>query len=300
MSLAPVTFRAVKLAKPNSNYFLTVSDGLERNGPLPLTSIPKSVGDIMRFLTMITAVGLALAGPVMAKDITGIKVYHANSKNKAKTISSPTRFGDTALMFRVENGQCKGNRTYDDCKGHRERSEIADKNAIKTSVETWYAFSILIPKDTPHLGDSGTILAQFQDGKGSGEITLAIEMFREGILLTQDNPNTQQIDDMAPPKPMVIKTIVPNSRVRGQWMDFKIRAVWSAKGDGAIDVWLNGRLVHKHRGKNLNRDVAPGFKFGLYRTSLKKYRERVSEVVPTQTVIFDGVARAANEAGLEF
>ncbi|MEM7296412.1 MAG: heparin lyase I family protein, partial [Pseudomonadota bacterium] len=154
--------------------------------------------------------------------------------------------------------------------------------------------------DSPDLGDSGTILAQFQDSKGSGEITLEFAMFKEGLLVTQDNPLTQQTDSMAPPKPMIIKEVVPNARLRGRWFDAKVRAVWSMGSQGAIDVWLNGRRIHSHRGRNLNRNVAPSFKFGIYRTKLHKYREKVSSVVPTQTVIFDGVARGSSEAEVSF
>ncbi|MDJ0824065.1 MAG: heparin lyase I family protein, partial [Rhodobacter sp.] len=142
----------------------------------------------------------------------------------------------------------------------------------------------------------GTILAQFQDSKGSGEITLALEMWRDGLLLTQDDPRTQQRDDMAPPKPMIIKTIVPDRRLRGRWHDFRIQAVWSARDTGLIRVWLNDRLVHEHQGRNLNRNVAPTFKFGVYRTSLHKYRSRIGPVVPTQVVVFDEVARGRSRA----
>ncbi|KMW57004.1 hypothetical protein AIOL_001962 [Candidatus Rhodobacter oscarellae] len=237
----------------------------------------------------------------LADTAEGIKIRHANSKNKAKTVRAPehpVRAGSKALAFVVANGQCAGNRNYNDCKGQRERSEISDEKAIKTEREQWYAFSVMVPKGTPHIDPSGTILAQFQDSKGSGEITLGFEMWREGLILVQDDPRTQQSDDRAPPKPMVIKTVIPNSRLRGRWHDFRVRAVWSAKDSGVIQVWLGDKLVHQHQGRNLNRNVAPKFKFGLYRTGLDKYRARVNPTVPTQVIYFDEVRRGPSAASV--
>ncbi len=217
-----------------------------------------------------------------------------------KTISAdkfPVRHGSSGLVFQVKDGQCKGNRTYDDCKGGRECSEVVDTKPIKTGKETWYAFSVLIPKSTPHIEPAGTILAQFQDTKGSGEITLGFEMWGDGLYVNQDDPRTQQRDDMAPPKPMIDKRLVPDSQLRGRWHDLRVQAVWSVSENGLIRVWLNDRLVHEHRGRNLNRDVAPTFKFGVYRTGLQKYRS-AKGAVPTQTVFFDSVARGDSLAAV--
>ena len=100
---------------------------------------------------------------------------------------------------------------------------------------------------------------------------------------------------MAPPKPMVIKTVVPPSRLRGRWHDFRVQAVWSVKPSGLIRVWVNDRLVHDHTGPNLNRNVAPTFKFGLYRSGLNRLRDR-GRGVPTQVVFFDAIRRGGSMA----
>ncbi|MEL7212179.1 MAG: heparin lyase I family protein [Pseudomonadota bacterium] len=253
-----------------------------------------------RVLMAALAAAIGLTSAAFAADTQGLKLKDANSKNRMKTIKAdkyPVRHGKSGLVFQVKDGQCKGNRTYDDCKGGRERSEVKDTKAIKTDTETWYAFSLLIPKSTPHIEPSGTILAQFQDTKGSGEITLGFEMWGDGLYMNQDDPRTQQVDDMAPPKPMIDKRLISNGQLRGRWHDIKVQAVWSVKDSGLIRVWLNDRLVHEHRGRNLNRNVAPAFKFGVYRTGLKKYRASKG-AVPTQTVFFDSVARGPSQASV--
>ncbi|MDJ0821553.1 MAG: polysaccharide lyase [Paracoccaceae bacterium] len=251
----------------------------------------------MRSLLIGFALAFSVAMPALAKDIDGIRVEHANRKNKMMTVSAPqypTRDGNTALAFQVKDGQCAGNRTYDDCKGGRERAEVKDRGRVKTDQETWYAFSLFVPNNTPSIDPANTGLVQWQDTKGSGEITLGLNLFKEGIELIQDDPTTQQTDDMVPPRPMVMKIIVPPSRVRGRWHDFRVQAVWSTKSSGLIRVWLNDRLVHEHRGRNLNRNVAPSFKFGLYRSGLKRLRS-AGKPVPTQLVFYDAVKRGRSQ-----
>jgi hypothetical protein len=226
-------------------------------------------------------------------DISGITVRHDNRLNRASTVSAPTRAGDTALMFRVSAGQCRGNVSFDDCGAGRERSEIRDTRPVPLSQEQWYAVSMFIPAGTTGIDPAVTGLMQWQDTGGSGEITLGLSLYaREGIELVQDDPTTQQRDDMAPPRPMVIKSIVPASQVNNRWHDIRVQAVWSTGADGLINVWLNDRLVHSHRGRNLNRNVAPTFKFGVYRSGLN----RLDGPAPTQTVIFDEIRRGSSEA----
>ncbi len=226
-------------------------------------------------------------------DIAGISVEHANRLNRATPVSTPTRAGETALMFRVEDGQCRGNRNFDDCGAGRERSEIQDRTSVALNQEEWYAISMFIPSGTTGIDPAVTGLMQWQDTAGSGEITLGLSLYaREGIELVQDDPTTQQTDDMNPPRPMVIKSIVPASRVQNRWHDIRVQAIWSTQDDGLINVWLNDRLVHSHRGRNLNRNVAPTFKFGVYRSGLN----RLTGPTPTQTVIYDEIRRGRSAA----
>ncbi|MHA7887860.1 polysaccharide lyase [Roseicyclus sp.] len=238
--------------------------------------------------------GLLALLPVQlaAQDMDGIRAEHANSSNRAFAVSSPVRTGPTALAFQVADGQCAGNRSYNDCANGRERSEIVDRAPVSTDTEQWYAFSVFIPSSTRPIDPANTILAQWQDTRGSGEITLGFALYREGLELTQDDPRTRQTDDMNPPRPMVMEIVVPPSRLYDRWQDIRVQAVWSAGPAGLINVWINDRLVHSHRGPNLNRDVAPSFKFGVYRSGLG----RIGRPVPTQLVVFDHIRRGATEA----
>ncbi len=240
-----------------------------------------------------TGSGLAASTARVSSDISGIRVEFANRLNRPATVSTPTRRGDTALAFRVEDGQCRGNVRFDDCSAGRERSEITDLAPVRLNQEEWYAVSMFIPSGTTGIDPAITGLMQWQDTRGSGEITLGLSLYdREGIELVQDDPTTQQVDDMAPPRPMVIKTVVPPSQVQGRWHDVRVQAVWSTGDEGMINVWINDRLVHQHRGRNLNRNVAPTFKFGVYRSGLG----RIERPVPTQIVIYDEIRRGRTEA----
>lgn len=198
-------------------------------------------------------------------------------------------------MVSVKNGQCKGNRYYNDCKGHRERSEMREKRPPRAGHETWYATSFFIPKSTPHLKSSGTTILQFQDGKASGPMNLGLTIYPEGLELTQADPRVIQTNDLKPPKPMMIKTVIGNGRLRNRWHDVIIHARWSLKKDGFLHVYLNGRKVHSHKGRNIERNTSPKFKFGIYRSSLHKYRKKYGKHVPTQTVYFDAIAKGKSK-----
>lgn len=245
-------------------------------------------------------IGTAVIGAdaAMAQaDMEGLRVEHANARNKAVTVRAPefpTRSGPTALAFQVSPGQCAGNANFDDCGNGRERSEVIDRSSIATGQEYWYAFSVLIPNGVPALDPANTILAQWQDTRGSGEITLGLNYYQTGLELTQDDPRTSQSSAGSPPRPLAIKTVVPRGTTRGRWHDVKVQAVWSAQANGLIRVWIGDRLVHSHQGANLNRDVAPSFKFGLYRSGL----QRLSGDAPRQIVLFDNVRVGRSEAAV--
>jgi polysaccharide lyase-like protein len=52
---------------------------------------------------------------------------------------------------------------------------------------------------------------------------------------------------------------------RGQWADWVIRYKRSVGADGLIEVWLNGKKVINHRGKNTFASVDTGrWKYGIY------------------------------------
>lgn len=248
---------------------------------------------------------ISLASPTVAADkFVGLKMELNNPKNKpskAYQPDHPVREGKYSHQFVLVDGSCKGNRYYNDCKGDRERSELAEKKRThaKPHVETWYAFSFYIPKSTQPADPSLTNLWQFQDTGGSGEITLGMFFERNGAFLFQSDPNNPQVDDMDPPKPMAEIRPLSLSQLRGRWHDFTIQAVWSPDSDGMINVWMNGKKIYSHRGKNLVRKVGPTFKFGIYRGSVSKTRAKLGQL-PTQIVYFDAIARGKTREAVSF
>ncbi|MEL7214563.1 MAG: polysaccharide lyase [Pseudomonadota bacterium] len=239
---------------------------------------------------------LAACGPTpdipTGSDLVPFEVKQANTRNTPVVITpadGPVREGVQALRFSVGPGQCAGNVSFDDCGNGRARSELVEAAPPPTGVERWYAVSFFVPTETAALGPSPTTLVQWQDTRGSGEITLGLSLWPEGIELVQDDPTTQQTDDNDPPRPMTIRTVLPDAALRGRWHDLRVRAIWSAGADGLLTVWLNDRQVLRHEGRNLNRDVAPTFKFGVYQSGLG----RLSGEPPVQVVFFDAIRRGA-------
>ena len=77
-----------------------------------------------------------------------------------------------------------------------------------------------------------------------------------------------------------------------------VHAKWSEKSDGYVEVFINGKRVHAHQGRNLEENRAPKFKFGIYRSFESRYRSRHG-AMPTQIVYFDALARGKNRESVE-
>lgn len=259
----------------------------------------------MRRLTVLLALAFSIALPVHAADkFIGLKMELNNPKNKPAKVTAPdhpVREGKFAYQFALKDGSCRGNKYYNDCKGDRERSEYTEKKRTqaKPNQETWYAFSMFVPKSTRSVDPSLTNVFQFQDTSGSGEITLGMFFEKNGAFLFQSDPNNPQVDDMNPPKPLREIRVMSLNSLRGRWHDFVVQAVWSPNSNGLINVWLNGKKIYSHKGKNLVRNVGPTFKFGIYRGSVSKARARLG-TLPTQIIYFDAIAKGKTKAAVAF
>lgn len=260
---------------------------------------------MLRSFVCVVSIIFGTAYPAFAADkMAGLKMELNNPRNKPNVVSGPDHpviEGAKSWQFYLKDGACKGNKYYDDCKGKRERSEYTEKRRTqaKPGVETWYRFSFYIPKSTPALTPALTNLFQFQDTSGSAEITLGLFFEPNGAFLFQSDPNNPQVDDMNPPKPMAEKRLLSLGQLRGRWQSFDVQAVWSPNSDGLINVWLNGKKVYAHAGRNLVRNVGPTFKFGIYRGNTDKTRAHHGGAIPMQVVYFDNVARASTRAGMD-
>ena len=112
----------------------------------------------MKYLTIALAC-LGLTGCVTggSENISGWSFIDGGSSNKPhnysvvkKSEGHPVRSGETSLRFEVRAGDCgvfQGS-GWDDCSKRRERKELRQSDNINIG-ETWYHWSIYLPKDYP-------------------------------------------------------------------------------------------------------------------------------------------------------
>ena len=95
--------------------------------------------------------------------------------------------------------------------------------------------------------------------------------------------------------------ILTKEQMLGKWNDILVNVNWSHEDDGFFKVWANNKLVYDFKGKTKSKGVKTYFKFGIYRSWISKWHERVKysseekyakfkgKEIPTQIVYFDEV-----------
>jgi hypothetical protein len=131
--------------------------------------------------------------------------------------------------------------------------------------ERWYGVSQFVPADwKPDMNPGSDIVIQWHAIPGNGKATnpnldIAIHGKKWVVHRAYGDPHkgptraTKELDLALEP---------------GNWSNWIIRAKWSPREDGRIEIWHNGRQVFEHTGPNaygtIGVDYTPYLKTGIY------------------------------------
>jgi hypothetical protein len=152
------------------------------------------------------------------------------------------------------------------------RAEVATKAFPPANSVNWYTFSVYFPTNFP-IEDNRLVFAQWKEKEallGTGRIpSLAFRFVNGKCSLTLRHSDEKVIRDPdAVPSETLFKT---TNFDLGRWHDFVVQAKWSYKDDGFVNVWWNDKQIVQYRGPvGYDENVAPQFKFGLYRDATDK------------------------------
>ena len=89
--------------------------------------------------------------------------------------------------------------------------------------------------------------------------------------------------------------IIPRKDLYNKWKDFLMEVIWTEKDTGIINLWVNDKLVYRHKGKTVgakilrkkdNRIHGITFRFGIYNGKRHKVDYK------TQIAYYDSFARS--------
>jgi predicted cupin superfamily sugar epimerase len=207
-----------------------------------------------------------------------------------QVVDDPTGSAPTPKVerFEVRAGDCASDAVWSDCKNDRERSELAQKTQLEwQGASQWYSWSVYFPKDYPNVFPTKVAIGQFYQKNND-----AVWMF-------QQNSNGFWLDDQARGGyTRRYYKLLSLEELRGRWHRIEVNARWSTRDDGFFRVWVNGEQKVDYVGLTMSHgDVY--FKYGVYRTWVKRYELQKQQAIPTQIVYFSNVRRASNRDGLQ-
>jgi hypothetical protein len=145
-----------------------------------------------------------------------------------KLVHTPVRDGGTAARFTVKDG--------DDPFGDAERAEVQAKVTGRPGAKRWYTWSTYFPRGFDvRQADADRWLTFTQFAVSRGDAPIQLTVFKGDIAL--------QVDDQS--RPGRVATVqrpwgTPLAPHVGRWVDFALFVKWSPRGDGVIQLWVNG------------------------------------------------------------
>lgn len=149
------------------------------------------------------------------------------------------------------------------------RSELS--SGIHTAMNSIqnYRCSLFIPKDFP-IEDNRLVLLQWwpktkrELGEEGRSPALAVRFVNGEMYITVRYSDIRVIKN---PDAVPKKTLFSLSKdIVGRWHDFEFKVKWSYKNDGFVQAFLNNKSIINYKGPvGYNDDVAPVFRYGLYR-----------------------------------
>ena len=135
--------------------------------------------------------------------------------------------------------------------------------------QEWWAYSVRFPDDYFVPGFEG-VVTDFHGAASGGQPNFSLLSMAHGLRLHGFYGDIRHPDeykvDLGPLE-------------RNKWYDFVYHVHWTWRGDGFMEVWLNGRKVLDHQGPTLYVGVSCYFKLANYHDPSSQY----------SSIIFDRV-----------
>jgi hypothetical protein len=154
------------------------------------------------------------------------------------------------------------------------RSEITRKT-VPMGSDCWYGFSVNVPKRW-QTDPKGTILAQWHAlvGRNVDNYPVVALYLINDTWQVRMNWNGQGDTSQGPGWHQ--KKFVVGAARKGGWTDWVVRAKWSYRSGGLLEVWHDGRKVVRHQGPNeYVNATGPYFKMGIYHPAWRHADARI-------------------------
>ncbi len=245
-------------------------------------------------------VGLSIE--VAAKDFGSFVTTEGSAPGSVKRVRNRASQGPTKSVwqFNLPAGYCNP-KPYEtglddsDCKYKSARSSRYEKGGSKAEQpkEAWYGWWVYFPADFPYGNRQtrGHYEFAYWHNRFCPHLTFASDAGTGSDLYLQTNARLGGYDC----KPTLKQKVASFSELVGRWTRFEVRVIWSEGNDGLADVYINGKLRTRHRGRTLTRNAGPSnyFVHGVY---LCCTRDVAS--IRQATVVFGDVSRARRREDL--
>jgi hypothetical protein len=183
-------------------------------------------------------------------------------EDAVRVVTQPVRAGRYAAEFTLKKSDPMVS------EGRRTELQVDDVGGL--GGEYWYGFSTLIPGDW-RPDAAGEVVAQWKVRAG---VETAETATRSPSLALRVKGERWRITVQTDPASVTHKTGAPRKTVwqgkfaKDTWTDWVFHVRWSARGDGLLVVWKNGKRIASCRGANAYDDKGKMyFKIGLYKPS---------------------------------
>ena len=183
-------------------------------------------------------------------------------ENALRHISSPTRTGQGAIQISVYPGaqtEIGGGGQF------TERAEIREAPDVRLSMgmESWYAFSFLLPSDFP-IVKTRLVIARwkqsFNDPSKDRSPMVSLRYINGKLRVDVARDRGKR------------KVFIDKMDLLNRWVDMVFRLIPEPNKDGLLQVWKDGKLIVDYNGPLGFRDDEDEiyFKLGLYRDHMKE------------------------------
>jgi hypothetical protein len=232
---------------------------------------------------------LEIGGQVRPETLSARYFTQSASPSNFNFVPDPSRPGRQVLEMKINNGEPKAEGGW--------RTEIVPNGDMMKSGIRWYGFEFYIPIDW-QVTSKGIVLSQIHGNDYLGLIpvvSLGVTGTKMYLML---GSNTNLINSSVPPSSLNTIRVSPweASLVTGQWYRLVVRADWSFEpGKGAIDVWINNKVVYSAHNTPNSYDTSGNERSGNY-SKMGLYAWDGLGDVSTQRILVRGIALGSSTA----